>query len=323
MPPARPPPPVVDTRRYQRMIGLFGLLLVVVISISFLTTHDPGHRRDPGRPEAPLLRRAAGRSRTSTATPTSTRRARVQARPAGAQHLPDGQARTARAGVLRHQLERLRAPGHRAADALAAVQPEPGAVRGGRRPHRAPDARKAVRAHTTGRSRSPTTPTAPSATSTASRSARSSSSPTAAACRKQADRRALGVGRDARPAGPGARAGARGVNDSSSSRRPGSSSRRCTPSSPDCGCAGCSGRGAAACQPPRRSSSGCRRSRTATTARASWRCAPSRSRTPTGRSSARSGWIPMPPGFRARRRPLARLMHGGFRSDRARLATRC
>jgi peroxiredoxin len=38
----RPPPPVVDTRRYQRMIGLFGLLLVVVISISFLTTQGPG-----------------------------------------------------------------------------------------------------------------------------------------------------------------------------------------------------------------------------------------------------------------------------------------
>lgn len=38
----RPPAPVVDTRRYQRMIGLFGLLLVVVISISFLTSHGPG-----------------------------------------------------------------------------------------------------------------------------------------------------------------------------------------------------------------------------------------------------------------------------------------
>jgi len=38
----RPPPPVVNTRRYQRMIGLFGLLLVVVISISFLTTHGVG-----------------------------------------------------------------------------------------------------------------------------------------------------------------------------------------------------------------------------------------------------------------------------------------
>jgi peroxiredoxin len=38
----RPPPPVVDTRRYQRMIGLFGLLLVVIISISFLTSQGPG-----------------------------------------------------------------------------------------------------------------------------------------------------------------------------------------------------------------------------------------------------------------------------------------
>ena len=40
--PAHPPPQVVDTRRYQRMIGLFGLLLVVIISISFLTTHGVG-----------------------------------------------------------------------------------------------------------------------------------------------------------------------------------------------------------------------------------------------------------------------------------------
>jgi peroxiredoxin len=38
----RPPPPVIDTRRYQRMIGLFGLALVIVISISFLTTHGVG-----------------------------------------------------------------------------------------------------------------------------------------------------------------------------------------------------------------------------------------------------------------------------------------
>jgi hypothetical protein len=37
-----PAPPVVDTRRYQRMIGLIGLLLVVVISVSFLTTHGTG-----------------------------------------------------------------------------------------------------------------------------------------------------------------------------------------------------------------------------------------------------------------------------------------
>jgi hypothetical protein len=37
-----PAPPVIDTRRYQRMIGLLGLLLVVVISVSFLTTHGAG-----------------------------------------------------------------------------------------------------------------------------------------------------------------------------------------------------------------------------------------------------------------------------------------
>ncbi|HEY2436264.1 MAG TPA: redoxin domain-containing protein [Solirubrobacteraceae bacterium] len=33
---------MIDTRRYQRMIGLLGLALVIVISISFLTTHGPG-----------------------------------------------------------------------------------------------------------------------------------------------------------------------------------------------------------------------------------------------------------------------------------------
>lgn len=38
----RPTPPVIDTRRYQRIIGLFGLALVVVISVSFLTTRGQG-----------------------------------------------------------------------------------------------------------------------------------------------------------------------------------------------------------------------------------------------------------------------------------------
>jgi peroxiredoxin len=38
----RAPPPVVDTRRYQRMIGLLGIGLVIIISISFLTTHGQG-----------------------------------------------------------------------------------------------------------------------------------------------------------------------------------------------------------------------------------------------------------------------------------------
>jgi hypothetical protein len=33
---------VIDTRRYQRLIGLIGLALVIVISVSFLTTHSAG-----------------------------------------------------------------------------------------------------------------------------------------------------------------------------------------------------------------------------------------------------------------------------------------
>jgi peroxiredoxin len=33
---------VIDTRRYQRVIGLIGLTLVVVISITFLSSHSPG-----------------------------------------------------------------------------------------------------------------------------------------------------------------------------------------------------------------------------------------------------------------------------------------
>jgi hypothetical protein len=36
------PGPLVDTRRYQRLIGLFGLAVVIVISIAFLTSHRAG-----------------------------------------------------------------------------------------------------------------------------------------------------------------------------------------------------------------------------------------------------------------------------------------
>jgi hypothetical protein len=36
------PPVAIDTRRYQRMIGLIGLALVIVVSIAFLTTHRAG-----------------------------------------------------------------------------------------------------------------------------------------------------------------------------------------------------------------------------------------------------------------------------------------
>jgi hypothetical protein len=59
--PARTPPPVIDTRRYQRLIGLLGLGLVIVVSVSFLTTHSAGTAGIPaGRPlrlfAAPLAR---------------------------------------------------------------------------------------------------------------------------------------------------------------------------------------------------------------------------------------------------------------------------
>lgn len=37
-----PPPPVVDTRRYRWMIGIFGLTLVVVVSIYQFATHGVG-----------------------------------------------------------------------------------------------------------------------------------------------------------------------------------------------------------------------------------------------------------------------------------------
>ncbi|HLY48339.1 MAG TPA: TlpA disulfide reductase family protein [Solirubrobacteraceae bacterium] len=50
-----PAPQVVDTRRYQRLIGLFGLLLVIVISVSFLTTRGPGTAGVPAGKRLPLF----------------------------------------------------------------------------------------------------------------------------------------------------------------------------------------------------------------------------------------------------------------------------
>jgi len=50
-----PPPQVVDTRRYQRLIGLFGLLLVIVISVSFLTTRGQGTAGVPGGKRLPMF----------------------------------------------------------------------------------------------------------------------------------------------------------------------------------------------------------------------------------------------------------------------------
>lgn len=50
-----PPPQVIDTRPYQRMIGLFGLLLVVVISIAFLTSRGVGTAGIPAGKQLPLF----------------------------------------------------------------------------------------------------------------------------------------------------------------------------------------------------------------------------------------------------------------------------
>jgi peroxiredoxin len=46
-----PPPQVVDTRRYQRMIGIFGLTLVVIVAGTFLLSRRPGTAGIPaGKP---------------------------------------------------------------------------------------------------------------------------------------------------------------------------------------------------------------------------------------------------------------------------------
>ena len=50
-----PPPQVVDTRRYQRVIGLFGLLLVVIISVSFLTSRGQGTAGVPAGKQLPAF----------------------------------------------------------------------------------------------------------------------------------------------------------------------------------------------------------------------------------------------------------------------------
>jgi hypothetical protein len=59
----RQPAQVVDTRRYQRMIGAIGLLLVVVVSVAFLTSHRAG---TAGIPAGQHLRMFAAPLATST-----------------------------------------------------------------------------------------------------------------------------------------------------------------------------------------------------------------------------------------------------------------
>jgi peroxiredoxin len=49
------PPPVIDTRPYQRMIGLFGLLLVIIISVAFLTSRGVGTAGVPAGKRLPMF----------------------------------------------------------------------------------------------------------------------------------------------------------------------------------------------------------------------------------------------------------------------------
>jgi hypothetical protein len=51
----RPPPPVIDTRRYQRIIGLIGLTLVVVISVALLSSHSAGTAGIPAGQRLPFF----------------------------------------------------------------------------------------------------------------------------------------------------------------------------------------------------------------------------------------------------------------------------
>lgn len=50
-----PPPQVIDTRRYQRVIGVFGLLLVVIIAVTFLFSRKPGTVGVPAGRQIPLF----------------------------------------------------------------------------------------------------------------------------------------------------------------------------------------------------------------------------------------------------------------------------
>ena len=173
----RRPPPVVDTRRYQRMIGLLGIAAGAG-HLDLLPDHArPRHRRDPGRQEAPLLRRAAGDNEPQR---RRQHESALHRWPSTIRGRSTSACCAKRAPLVLAffvtRLERLREPGNRAADGLARVQAEPGAVRRGGGPHRPRRRAQGGRLSTIGRSPSRTTRTARSATSTASRYARSSSS---------------------------------------------------------------------------------------------------------------------------------------------------
>lgn len=50
-----PPPPVIDTKRYQRVIYAFGLLLVIVVSVTFLLSRQPGSAGIPAGKQLELF----------------------------------------------------------------------------------------------------------------------------------------------------------------------------------------------------------------------------------------------------------------------------
>ena len=50
-----PAPQVIDTRRYQRVIGIFGLLLVAVVAITFLFSRKPGTVGIPAGRQLPVF----------------------------------------------------------------------------------------------------------------------------------------------------------------------------------------------------------------------------------------------------------------------------
>ena len=50
-----PPPQVIDTRRYQRVIGVFGVSLVVIVAVSFLLSRGQGTAGVPAGNHLPLF----------------------------------------------------------------------------------------------------------------------------------------------------------------------------------------------------------------------------------------------------------------------------
>ena len=91
------------------MIGIFGLVLVIAISIYQFATHGVG---TTGVPPGQRLHFFAAPLANTNLIGDAEPRSAVHAGPprsAGAQHLPDRSAQAAGAGVLRHRVGRVRA----------------------------------------------------------------------------------------------------------------------------------------------------------------------------------------------------------------------